>query len=164
VPNFRYAQSYVTRGGGKNVVATAAYQAAEKLEHHNNEALANAAYQAGEKHDRQFNFTNKAGGVLHKEILVPENAPAWAHDREQLWNRVDRAEKKINARLARKLVISMPNELTLEQNVEMLRGFLKYRFVSQGMVADFAVPAPDHDGDVRHVHAHVLLTRRELTL
>lgn len=162
MPNFRYAQSYVTRGSGKNVVATAAYQAAEKLEH-KNEALANSAYQAGEKHGRQFNFANKAGGVLHKEIMAPENAPEWVYGREELWNRVDKAEKKSNARLARKLVISLPNELTLQQNVTMLRGFLQDRFVSQGMVADFAVHAPDHDGDVRHVHAHVLLTRRELT-
>lgn len=159
MPNYRYAQSYVTRGSG-NVVAAAAYQAAENL---HSEALAHAAYQAGEQHGRHFNFTRKAHGVLHKGILAPEGAPEWVHDRQELWNRADAAERRGNARLARKLVISLPGELTPEQNKELLTSFLKDRFVSQGMVADFAIHAPDHDADERHVHAHVLLTRRELS-
>ncbi|MGE3916741.1 MAG: MobA/MobL family protein [Hyphomicrobiaceae bacterium] len=157
--SFRYSQSYVTRGSGKNVVANAAYNAGENLY---SEALGHAAYQAGERHGRQFNFENKAAGVLHKEIMTPEHAPDWAHDREQLWNRADGAERKSNARLARKLVMNLPSELNLEQNVELVRGFLEDRFVNQGMVADFAIHAPDHDGDQRHIHCHVLLTRRTL--
>ncbi|MDF0522832.1 MobA/MobL family protein [Bradyrhizobium yuanmingense] len=166
MPTFRYSQSYVTRGAGKSVVATAAYYAAENLRQQGRgEAQANAAYQSGENlkaSGRAFNFENKAGGVLHKEILAPEGAPEWAGDRQELWNRVDASEVKKNARLARKLVISLPSELSVEQNVALVRDFLKEQFVSQGIIADFAIHAPDHDGDSRHIHAHVLLTRREL--
>lgn len=167
MPNFRYSQSYVQRSARKNIVATAAYNAGEKLydEGWFNAVLANAAYQAGEKlgHEgRTFNFENKAGGVLHKEIMAPADAPAWVHDRQELWNRADQAEMRHDSRLARKLTISLPHELSPEQSIELMRGFIKERFISHGLVVDFALHRPDHDGDRRHLHCHLLLTRREL--
>lgn len=167
MPNFRYSQSYVQRSARKNVVATAAYNAGEKLydEGWFNAMLANAAYQAGEKlgqNGRTFNFENKARGVLHKEIVAPDGAPSWVYDRQELWNRADQAEKRHDSRLARKLTISLPHELSPEQNIELMRGFIKERFVSQGLVVDFAIHAPDFDANQRHVHCHLLLSRREL--
>jgi MobA/MobL family protein len=45
------------------------------------------------------------------------------------------------------------------QQVDLLRDFVKRTFVSQGMVADFAL----HVDNPENRHAHVVLTMREMT-
>ncbi len=44
--------------------------------------------------------------------------------------------------LAREIDIALPHELTAEQQVELVRGFVAEHFVSRGMVADFALHDP----------------------
>ena len=67
------------------------------------------------------------------------------------------------AQLARSLDIALPHELTFEQNLELVRDFVREQFVSRGMIADIAIHAPGRKGDIRNVHVHILLTTRELT-
>lgn len=112
----------------------------------------------GEIHD----YTRK-GGVVHEEIMAPDNTPEWMHDRAQLWNAVEAVEKRKDAQLAREIQLSLPHELTAEQRIELVRGFVAEQFVSRGMIADLAVHTPGKAGDDRNHHAHVMLTMRELT-
>ncbi len=42
-------------------------------------------------------------------------------DRAQLWNAVEKVEKRKDAQIARDLVLSLPHELTHEQRVELVR-------------------------------------------
>ena len=65
-------------------------------------AIASAAYRAGERlysdyYGEWSDYTRK-GGVLHSEILLPENAPAAYADRQTLWNAVEqrRSTRKPN--------------------------------------------------------------------
>ena len=60
--------------------------------------VAAAAYRAGEKIVEERtgevkNYANKKG-VVHSEILAPENSPAWVNDRSALWNAVDASDRK----------------------------------------------------------------------
>ena len=127
-------------------------------------AVAAAAYRAGEKlHDEYYgedaDYTRK-GGVVYTEILLPPQAPAKYKDRETLWNSVEKAEKHPKAQLAYSYDIALQNELTLEENIALARRFVQEQFVSKGMIADFAVHAPDKD--VPNPHFHVLCPIRPI--
>ncbi|MDD3921553.1 MAG: MobQ family relaxase, partial [Eubacteriales bacterium] len=131
----------ISRGKGKSTVAAAAYRAGEKLTNEFD----------GITHD----YTHK-GGVVHTEILLPENAPAEYADRSLLWNAVEKTEKAKNAQLAREIEIALPQELTREQGISLAREYVKEQFVNAGMCADICV----HDTGGGNPHAHVMLTMR----
>jgi Ti-type conjugative transfer relaxase TraA len=133
----------ISRGGGRCATAAAAYRAGELV------------------HDRsagqEFDYTRKAG-VEHTEILAPDHAPQWVFDRSELWNRVEEAEVRRDAQLAREVEVALPIELDAESQVELVREFAREAFVSKGMVADVAI----HRDNPENPHAHILLTTRSL--
>lgn len=90
-------------------------------------------------------------------ILKPDHAPEWTLERERLWNEVEKYENRNNARIARSIVMSLPNDMTEEQQTELTQEYIKENFSDEGMVADVAI----HRDDVNNPHAHVLLTVRE---
>jgi ATP-dependent exoDNAse (exonuclease V) alpha subunit len=120
-------------------------------------------------------FTNK-GGIAHTEIILPDNAPTDFYYREKLWNAVEAAEKRTDARTAREVEIALPNELTFEEQLDLVRGYVQESFVNRGMCADVAIHhAHRHDKDSQHTeaesdniinpqnpHAHILLTTRPI--
>lgn len=144
---YRLEAKIIGRSQGRSATASAAYRAAERVE--------------DERTGQSFDYTGKRG-VLHSEILAPAETPAWMQDRAQLWNAVEKVEKRKDAQLARDLLLSLPHELTHEQRRDLVREFLREEFVARGMIADFSIHAPDRRGDLRNHHAHVMLTMREL--
>ncbi len=135
----------IGRSAGRSAVAAAAYRAGEKLRNDYEECVTD--------------FSRRSG-VLHTEIMAPDGASPWVYNREELWNRVEASEKRKDAQLAREVELALPHELTDEQRLELIRGYVKQQFVGRGMVADIAI----HKGhtDERNVHAHVLLSTREM--
>ena len=115
-----------------------------------------------ERLGRGFDFRRHLG-VVYTDILAPANAPDWMRDRAQLWNAVEKAEKRKDSQLARSLDIALPYELSLDRNIELLRGFVQEQWVDKGMIADIAIHLPGRTGDIRNVHAHIALTTREIT-
>ncbi len=144
---YRFEAKVIARSQGRSATASAAYRAGESID--------------DERTGVVFDYTRKRG-VLHADILTPPNTPAWMEDRAQLWNAVEKAEKRKDAQLARDLLLSLPHELTPEQRRDLVREFISTEFVAHGMIADVAIHAPDRQGDGRNHHAHVLLTMREL--
>lgn len=130
----------------RSVVAAAAYRSGERLFD-----VAQGKWFAFDKPD-----------VVHTEILAPAHAPAWVFDRQTLWNVVERAEKRADAQLAREIEITLPRELTRDQQIALVRGFVREHFVAKGMVADVAIHRPDAADGLEQPHAHVLLTLRPL--
>ena len=129
--------------------------------------VASAAYRAGERlYDSRIGYAfdyRRRSGILHTEIMAPDNTPDWMLDRFQLWNGVEKAEERKDSQLARSIDISLMCELTFDQNLDLLRDFVKKTWIDQGMLADIAIHAPGHDSDERNVHAHILLTMRVIT-
>ena len=83
-------------------------------------AMAAAVYRAGEKlycdyYGETFDFTRKKG-VLHSEIILPENTPEEFRDRQFLWDSVESNEKHPKAQLAYSFDIALQNEFTIEEN------------------------------------------------
>ena len=96
--------------------------------------------------------------VQHCAIHAPDGAPSWVHDRAQLWNTVESGETRVNSQLAREVLVALPVEIANECRSTLLDGFVREAFVSQGMVADYAI----HDKP-GNPHAHIMLTLRELS-
>ena len=71
--------------------------------------------------------------VFQSEILLPEGASDVFLNRQALWNHVESCEKRKDAQLAREVVISLPRELSPEQNWELAREFVQDTFVSNGL-------------------------------
>lgn len=140
---YHCAVKIISRSSGRSSVGAAAYRAGEKLEN--------------ERDGRTHDYTRK-DGVVHTEIMTPDNAPEWAKDREKLWNEVEKAEKSIDAQLCREVEVALPTELTPEQQKELVRDYVKDNFVDRGMIADVAI----HDKGDGNPHAHILLTMREV--
>jgi len=144
---YHFDASVISRSKGRSATAAAAYRTAETIKDH----------RTGEVHD----YTRK-GGVLHTEIIAPDHAPAWVHDRSSLWNAVEDAERRKDAQVAREVRVALPSELTTEQNADLVRAFVREQFVARGMIADVALHAPGREGDQRNHHAHIMLTTREV--
>lgn len=133
----------IGRSKGKSVIAAAAYRAGEKLYDR----------ETGLIHD----FTRK-GGVVHREILLPDHAPEEYLDRQTLWEAVTKVEKKSNAQFAREIELAFPVEFSRELQLAVIREYVQTNFVSEGMCADFAI----HDKSNGNPHVHILLTTRPI--
>ncbi|TBW86537.1 MobA/MobL family protein [Staphylococcus hominis] len=129
----------------KNIVASASYRSDEAL--------------YSERTDEKIKFRNH---IVKPEsmILTPQSAPEWTKDRQRLWNEVDKVEKHNaktkNPRLAKEILLSLPNDFDREVQTELTKDFIKSEFVDNGMVADISI----HRDDMNNPHAHVLLTQR----
>ena len=127
-------------------------------------AVASAAYRSGsrlrdERLDRSHDFSAKRG-VVHSEVLLPENAPeAWG-DRERLWNDVEAFEIRKDAQLAREVEFALPREMSEAQGIELARDFARGEFVDRGMIADLNVHWDMAEDGSPKPHAHVMLTMR----
>lgn len=159
-----YSVSILGRSSGRSAVGQSAYGSGKTLRV--SSTLAAASYRSGEKlRDQQlektFNYSSRED-VKHTEIISPEHAPEWAKDREKLWNTVEAHEKRKDAQLARSIIVGLPRELTLEQNIQLVREHVQEQFVNNGMIADIAIhDKPASDGKPQP-HAHILLSLREV--
>ncbi len=133
----------IGRSSGRSAVAAAAYRSGESLEDLRQETT--------------FDYSRRQT-IDHTEIMAPANAPAWMHDREQLWNGVEATEKRKDAQLAREFNVALPAELSPDDRLDLLRGYVQSEFVDRGMVADVSL----HDGESHNPHGHVMLTMREI--
>ena len=145
---YHFSGQIISRSSGRSSISAAAYRSASKLH--------------DQRLDRTFDSQKKESDLIHQEILLPVNAPNWMKDRETLWNRVEFSEKRKDSQLAREFNISLPRELTTEQNINLIKEFVRKEFVDQGMVADVCVHRGHRYGEDQP-HAHVMLTLREIT-
>lgn len=145
---YHFSAQVIGRSSGRSSTAAAAYRSGEKV----------IDERTGEIHD----YTRKTG-VVHTEIVVPDNAPDWAQNRSELWNQVEAIEKRKDAQLCREINVALPHELSREQQVELMRDYCKAHFADKGMVVDFAIHKPHGIGvDARNMHAHIMVTTREI--
>ncbi|NTJ02431.1 Ti-type conjugative transfer relaxase TraA [Agrobacterium rhizogenes] len=144
----------ISRGAGHNVVSAAAYRHRAKM--------------MDEQVGTKFRYTAGADELVHEELALPDDTPAWlriaidgrsvAGASEALWNAVDYFETRRNAQLAREIILALPNELSRKENIALVRDFVRENLVSRGMVADWVY----HDKK-GNPHVHVMTTLRPLT-
>lgn len=146
----------ISRGGGRSAVAAAAYR-------HRTEMKLDT-----EENVRTLRYTGIKEDLVFAEMALPPDAPKWverlvegksaARASEALWNVVENAESRVNAQLAREIVLALPAELSREQNVELVRDFVAEAFITHGMIADWV-----YHEKASNPHIHVMLTMNPLT-
>lgn len=146
--SYHFHLTQVKRSRGQSVIAQAAYRSGEKL----------YSTYYGESSD----FTRKRGVVM-AEICLPDHAPREYANRETLWNALEWAEHGRKAQLAHSFDITLMNEFSMEENIEMARAFVREELVSRGMIADFAIHDPVRPkGAEPNPHIHILVPIRPL--
>ncbi|GHU55975.1 hypothetical protein AGMMS49975_18550 [Clostridia bacterium] len=89
----------ITRGSGKSAVGATAYRSGDTLKN---------------EYDAELHDYSRKRGIVHTEILLPENAPAEYSNRYTLWNAVEKSERYKTAQLSREIEIALPVELNRE--------------------------------------------------
>ena len=145
--DYHFHVTQIKRSKGQSAVACAAYRSGEKL--------------FSDYYGEVSDYTRKRG-IVHTEILLPAHAPPEYSDRQTLWNAVEKAEHHPKAQLAYSFDITLQNEFSIEENIELARQFLLDEFVSRGMICDFAVHLPDKKDGIQNPHFHVLCPMRPL--
>lgn len=130
----------ISAGDGRSAVASASYRSGEVL------------YRDADEKNYEYPRVVKPEAF----ILLPENAPEWASNRERLWNEVEAQENKANSRYAKEFNVALPVELSDEEQRELLTNYIQETFVDSGMVSDIAI----HRDHPENPHAHVMLTNR----
>ncbi|ARO02357.1 MobQ family relaxase [Lactiplantibacillus plantarum] len=137
---FHMSFSNISAGKGRSAIASAAYRSGEKL--------------FDDKEGRHYFYARSV--MPESFILTPKNSPEWASDREQLWNEVEKKDRKSNSRYAKEFNVALPVELSESEQKELLTKYVQENFVDEGMVADVAI----HRDHPDNPHAHVMLTNR----
>ena len=161
--------SIITRSKGRSAVAAAAYIASDAL------------------YDKRQNLSHdysRKSNVYASNILAPDNAPNWAKNTENLWNAAEEFEDELanlryrgfedeaknaksmaakeayinSAQIASTFEGSLPIELSKEKCVELVEEFLKDRFVSRGLVSQYAI-----HWEKGNPHFHAMITRRAIS-
>ena len=112
------------------------------------------------EYDGELHDYSRKRGVVDKIILLPEHAPKEFKNRSVLWNSVEKVEKAKNVQLARDGEISLPIELSFEEQKKLTIQYCKENFVKHGMCADICF----HDMKTGNPHAHILLTVRPINM
>jgi ATP-dependent exoDNAse (exonuclease V) alpha subunit len=137
----------MSRSRGQSATAAAAYRSAEKIRDE----------RTGEIHDY-----GRKGGVLHRELVLPQESPAWARQRERLWNTAEVAETRKNSTVAREFEIALPSELKASERARLAVDFARAISTKHRCAVDVSVHKPGRGGDTRNHHAHLLCTTRRL--
>ena len=153
-----YKCELIGRAHGRRAVSTAAWR--------------HSATMRDDLWRESYCFAGKSPMPVFEEIILPDSAPEWAVQRyggegvteasERLWNDVELREnqhsRRAQAQLAQSYTVALPRELSLEQNVALIRGYIRDNLIADGAVADLVV----HDKGDGNPHAHIMTTMRTL--
>lgn len=120
---FHLNAGIISRGKGNSITSAAAYISGEKL----------YDIYDGRIHDRSYRLD-----IFHKEILLPSNAPHELLNRQVFVNALNVAEKRSDAQMARTIKLGLPNELSQEEQITLVKEFVIERFIEFDMCADMA--------------------------
>lgn len=145
---YRLEKSIIQRSEGQSAVASAAYRSRTRIH--------------DERLDKTFDWSDRED-LLHSEIMLPEGAPERFKDRGVLWNELEKKVRRKDGQLAYDFTMNLPHELDAEDGIELARKYLKERYVDAGNIADLNIHDAPEEGDNRNIHAHVMVTMREIT-
>ena len=144
---YRLEMQNVSRANGVSSVAKAAYRHRSVM----------IDERTGEIHGEK---SANRDDLVYAEILAPDNTPDFLKkSSNDLWCFVEQTERRKDARTAKEFKITLPRDLSNEQNIELMKDFLLKSFVDKGIICDFVL---HNDKDNKNPHAHVMITTREI--
>lgn len=142
---YHFSVKTISRAAGHSATAAAAYRAGELL----------TDDRTGEKHDYR-----KRGGVECSTMHMPQGVATMP--REQLWNKAEQAEKKINSCVARECEFALPHELNKKTQIALASQMAQYLADSYSVAVDASLHTPTVKNDARNTHAHLLMSTRSI--
>ena len=147
--NYHLEVSIISRKKGRSVTKLANYISGQKL------------------HDSYTgkNHYKRRSDVLYSKVLLPADAPTEFYNIQYLCNKIDEAEKRCDARTAREIKASLPNELSKEENIRIVNKFVARNILRRGLGAIVAI----HEGrneeapEKNNPHVHIIITTRQIT-
>lgn len=100
--------------------------------------------------------------VLYRCILLPEDAPEDFYDLQNLCNSWEKAELRRDARTARYMIGSLPNELPKYELSRIVREFIQTNFVACGLCAIAAIHEGKNEAEPQknNPHTDILVSTR----
>ena len=148
---YHFSVKNISRAQGRSAVACAAYRSGEKL--------------IDERQGKEQDYTKKTG-VEFTKIYAPIGTNAELLDRGQLWNAVEKTERRKDANLAREFEIALPQELNKAEREKLVDELCNKIAERHSVIVDAAIHAPhtDSGSDERNYHAHIMFTGRHIDL
>ena len=146
---YHFSVKNISRAQGRSAVACAAYRSGEKL--------------IDERQGKEQDYTKKTG-VEFTKIYAPIGTNAELLDRGQLWNAVEKTERRKDANLAREFEIALPQELNKAEREKLVDELCNKIVERHNVIVDAAIHAPhtDSGSDERNYHAHIMFTGRHI--
>lgn len=140
--------SNIKRSNGRSSVAKAAYNSRSELL----DKRTNNKYDYSQKQDLGFS-----------QIITPQNAPAWASNRQKLWSKNELVNKRRDARVAKEIMVALPRELTKNQQLNLVQKFVTNNLTPLGVIADVNAHElePSNEADW-NPHVHILITTNHI--
>ncbi len=171
----------ISRGQGRSSVASAAYRSGEKLYENRTGLLYDYERRDGILHTQICLPKELSRYTLEHTLEPPKNLnepnqtnlavdptpSAESVDlltRSELWNMVEYAEKRKDAKVAREIVLALPCELNKQEQINLATEYAQNLCDKYGWAVDVAVHLPGKEGDNRNTHAHLLCTTRKIEL
>lgn len=144
--NYHFEISVISRGKDRSVTRLANYITGQKL------------------YDNYYDKTyyHRRNDVLYSDVLLPEQAPSDFHDLQHLCNVIENAEKRYDARTAREFKASLPNEFSVQENIQIVQEYIDANFLNHGLCAIAAIHEGRNDTnpEKNNPHVHIIVTTR----
>lgn len=144
--NYHLEISVISRGKGRSVTKLANYITGQNL------------------YDSYSGITyyRHRNDVLYCDVFLPEQAPSDFHDLQHLCNKIESAEKRYDARTAREIKASLPNELSAQENIQIVQEYINANFLQYSLCAIAAIHEGRNDAnpEKNNPHVHMIVTTR----
>jgi hypothetical protein len=149
VANYFLDVSNISRGKGHSVTKRANYITGKRLHDSYN----------GQTYYRRRN------DVLYYRVFCPIDAPKDFSEMQILCNKMDDAEIRWDARTARDIKGSLPNELAISDLIQIVDEYVDRNFVSCGLCAIAAIHEGHNEADPRknNPHVHLIVSTRTIS-
>lgn len=111
---------------------------------------------------KDITYYNRRQDILYYAIFLPENAPPYFHNLQNLCDEIDKAEKRYDARTAREFIGSLPNELPICELIRIVTEYISDNFVEHGLCAIAAIHEGKNEAEPtkNNPHVHILVSTR----
>lgn len=144
--NYHFEVKIISRGKGRSVTSSVSYISGRALH---------------DVHSGKTYYKHRED-VVWQKIFLPDHAPLEFRQLQHLCDEIEWAEVRWDARTARQLTASLPNELPLGELVRIVHEFAEDNFTSQGLCVVAAIHRK-HDPDdpkKNNPHVHMIVPTR----
>lgn len=147
--NYHFEVKVISRGKGRSVTKLANYVSGKKL---------HDSYNGGV-------YSRQRQDVLFFKIFQPSHAPERFYGLQSLCDEIETAEKRYDARTARSITCSLPNELPPSELEAIVSDYVERNFTNYNLCAIAAI----HEGrnienpSLSNPHLHLVIPTREVS-